>query len=270
MIDGSPSGAGADRFIRVAVSNTGEGGAAEAEVEVPELGGVLRSYTFGGAGLDDGAWHRISVRFRPKGVVVASVDGENPVELTLDADVRSLTEFVSSGYVVVGAEITSAPATPLYSTSSGSASPTEAVDIVPAGGGGGGGGYAMSDFFRGCLGELRVGGVLLPYFTEEQLVNSTASRKFVIRQGSGGGGGGDSLPEASSECVLCYQEECRNGGECRDPSSVFECRCPEGFEDPVCGTNVDECLENRCANGECVDGVASYECRCLPGWTGPL
>ena len=35
------------------------------------------------------------------------------------------------------------------------------------------------NFFRGCIEEVRVAGVLLPFYTEAELVNSTAAMKFV-------------------------------------------------------------------------------------------
>ncbi len=127
--------------------------------------------------------------------------------------------------------------------------------------------YAMADYFRGCLGELRVAGVLLPFFTEEELGNSTASRRFSIRRSEGGVA---SDPDRRRQCVLCFESECRNGGTCLDPLQEFSCHCPAGFEGETCEVNVDECEESRCLNGECVDGVAEYTCRCLPGWTGQL
>ena len=44
--------------------------------------------------------------------------------------------------------------------------------------------YSMDDHFRGCLGELRVAGVLLPFFGEEQLGNRCA---LVQARGDPGG-----------------------------------------------------------------------------------
>ncbi len=242
-----------DRFIRIAVTDGGN-----AEIELPEVGGVVRSYSYG-IDLNDGEWHSLSLSFSPRGVVSATIDGSGSADLTLDSDVPSLGVFVEGGYVIVGAEAaaTQPGSSPrdIYTTDGGSEG--EEVEVVTQTDI-----YAMSDFFRGCLGELRMGGVLLPFYTEEQLVNSTASLKFVVRRSEGD-------VNASSDCVLCYQEECQNGGVCEDPSSVFECRCPEGFEDAVCGTNIDECVNSRCINdGVCVDGIASYRCECLIGWTG--
>ncbi len=108
---------------------------------------------------------------------------------------------------------------------------------------------------------MRIAGILLPFFTESQLVNSTASMKFVA----------DSMADvAPGDCVLCYQNECQNGGTCEDPVEQFDCACPDGFEGPTCAANIDECLDSRCVNGVCLDAVANYTCSCLAGWTGWL
>ena len=117
---------------------------------------------------------------------------------------------------------------------------------------------SFESHFRGCLGQVRLGGILLPFFTEEALVNSTASQKFVI----------ESESDLNEFCTLCYEHECQNGGECKDPYNEFECTCPVGFEDALCSTNIDECANSQCQNGACVDGIANYTCSCDAGWTG--
>ena len=68
----------------------------------------------------------------------------------------------------------------------------------------------------------------------------------------------------------CSKNPCQNGGVCQNPGEVFQCQCPDGFEDDVCSTNIDECVSHGCINGYCQDGVANYTCGCLPGWTGWL
>ena len=73
---------------------------------------------------------------------------------------------------------------------------------------------AEDDFFRGCLGEVRVGGVILPFFTQAQLADSTVARKFVMNQDSEDGNG------IQEECVVCFEQECVNGGTCSNPQEV--------------------------------------------------
>lgn len=116
-------------------------------------------------------------------------------------------------------------------------------------------------FFRGCLREVRLGGVLLPFFDAGDLLNDTSARNF--RPVS-------SLGRLERECKLCFDEECQNGAICVDPSSDYRCDCFRGFEGDVCEVNVDECVDSECVHGSCVDGVANYSCRCEQGWTGWL
>ena len=72
---------------------------------------------------------------------------------------------------------------------------------------------AEDDFFRGCLGQVRVGGVILPFFTQAQLANSTVARKFVMQEGGTAG-------TIQDECIVCFEQECQNGGTCSDPQEV--------------------------------------------------
>ena len=121
-----------------------------------------------------------------------------------------------------------------------------------------------TDFFRGCIGQVRIGGVLLPFY-EPSLLNETNfpnKRKFLTTQIN---------DLVDTGCTLCYENECLNEGKCEDPDEVFECTCPAGFEDPLCETNIDECgLSNACKFGKCMDGVANYTCECEQGWEGWL
>ena len=105
----------------------------------------------------------------------------------------------------------------------------------------------FEDHYRGCMGELRIGGILIPYYTTTELVNDTASVRFdnLFRSQS----------VNTSECIVCFEHECQNGGKCQQPEDEFECTCPKGYEDSLCGTNTNECLVNSCLNGECVDSI---------------
>ena len=121
-----------------------------------------------------------------------------------------------------------------------------------------------TDFFRGCIGEVRIAGTLLPFFTPDWLNETKFPKKtkFLVEDL-------DDLDDAG--CKLCYESECKNDGKCMKPSEKFECDCLPGFEDPVCGTNIDECLlGNKCQNGLCVDGINNYTCSCNVGWEGWL
>ena len=120
------------------------------------------------------------------------------------------------------------------------------------------------DFFRGCIGEVRIAGVLLPFYEPSWLneTNFPNKKKFIAT---------DIQNLNDKGCKLCYETECVHSGYCDDPSEKFECKCLAGFEDPICGTNIDECsIGNMCKNGLCQDGIANYTCDCQEGWEGWL
>ena len=121
----------------------------------------------------------------------------------------------------------------------------------------------LSTFIQGCLGEVRIGGLLLPFFTPEQL-NSTQD-VFQLSVPS------DRLLDLDGTCQLCFVNDCLNGGSCEDPSDSYVCNCNAGFEGDYCGLNIDECQHNECQNNAtCIDHVANYTCQCQPGWDGWL
>merc|ERR1719278_21762 len=135
-----------------------------------------------GANLTDGNWHTVTMEIREAiDIVVRIDDKEDEFEeySTENSTVISLAQFVSNAEVVVGS-----------------------------------GGLGQDiEFFRGCMQEVRIGGVLLPFFTEDELVNSTAGQKFELQQRS------DDV--TMGECVLCHEAECQNGGTCFNPSDKF-------------------------------------------------
>ena len=200
----------------------------QVEVQLPDEDEEDAKFIFG-EGLDDGNWHTVVIR-PSAGLIIGEVDNKQIDDDILEENstMNSLAEFVGQATVVVG---------------------SDGLGQEP-------------DYFRGCMSEVRVGGVLLPFFTEEELVNSTAVKKFVVQERPEDLGMGD--------CVLCYQTECQHGGMCSDPSSEFQCSCQPGFSGPLCETNLDECVDSMCQNGACIDGISNYTCSCQPGWTGWL
>ena len=215
--------------LKISVSN----GMVEAVLPVA---GLVRNFTFG-KDITDGEWHTITIE-NFGGITLGYVDKNESEEFISEGNSTGLDlfTFMKGSRVVLGSE---------YNLN------------------------RFVNFFRGCAQEIRIGGVLLPFFTETELANNatssrfntTTANKFTISQQ-------ESL--SKTQCVLCYQNECLNGGVCNDPSEKFECACPAGFESPTCATNIDECENNSCVHGECVDGIDEYTCECFPGWTGQL
>nr|CAD7398371.1 unnamed protein product [Timema cristinae] len=119
-------------------------------------------------------------------------------------------------------------------------------------------------FFKGCLGEVRIGNSLLPYFSADQLNldNLTSHNYFSLS---------DQLLTMDIGCKLCFDYECQNDGWCANANDSYACECPAGYAEDYCSVNIDECQQNECMNGAtCVDMIANYTCSCPRGWTGWL
>ncbi|KAH9641998.1 hypothetical protein HF086_010510 [Spodoptera exigua] len=119
------------------------------------------------------------------------------------------------------------------------------------------------------MGAVHVGGLLLPYFSEQELfVGATAALlaaqpHYALDAGRAWGAG------AGLGCVLCLERDCQHGGHCADVRSSYACACPPGYAGDFCQLDVDECAAHQCQNGAvCKDGVASYTCICPDGFEG--
>lgn len=117
--------------------------------------------------------------------------------------------------------------------------------------------------FKGCLQEVRLGGILLPLFVSSTLGNTTMAvpDRFELE--------GDAEP--SADCTLCREWDCHNGGRCSDPGTQYGCECSSSFEGDFCEKDVDECAAGKgpCQNGAtCLNMMGSYRCICADGYTG--
>ncbi|XP_043274627.1 protein crumbs isoform X2 [Venturia canescens] len=121
--------------------------------------------------------------------------------------------------------------------------------------------------FKGCLGEVRIGTMLLHYFTYDEVyrnANFTPVEYLSLQRNN----------ETDSEsigCRLCFEDDCKNSGHCHDALTSYVCDCPAGYDKDDCSVDIDECAFNKCKNGAtCIDGIANYTCVCNKGWTGLL
>ena len=246
-------GADNDQFIRLMLEEN------QIKIDLPETDGKMHEY-FVDVDNNDGSWHTIRVRFENNGKVSSYLDGNYYADgsyvegnhLTIDSAVDNLSEFVKkSSKVIVGSSLASSASQSanqnFYSVDSPAEQTTfatlDVIDVYPAN---------YDSQYRGCMRELRIAGVLVPFFTPAQLVNNTASDRFDVETGS------DVVETSVSGCVLCYEHECQNGAKCAEPQEKYECACQPGYEGETCDINIDECLDNKCTNGICVDGIANY------------
>ncbi|XP_066587242.1 protein crumbs isoform X2 [Prorops nasuta] len=133
--------------------------------------------------------------------------------------------------------------------------------------------------FKGCIGEVRIGGMLLHYFTYEEVYQNPNFTPLeylaleVVEEEDNASSSNSSMKNSVVHdrigCRLCFDTDCKNGGYCHDMLSSYVCDCPAGYDQDDCSFNIDECLENKCQNGaSCLDGIANYTCVCNPGWQG--
>ena len=243
-----------NKYIRISIRNE------QLSLEIPEGNKILTDLTtFAGTDILSGDWKSVEIVFAAGGgpTIKARLNNAEFQIITLDSEMDFARFISTSKSIVVGSSTTetSNDQKDVY-RSDQIDSTFESVQVQTEG--------TPTDFFRGCIGEVRIAGTLLPFFTPDWLNETKFPKKtkFLVEDL-------DDLDDAG--CKLCYETECKNDGKCMKPSEKFECDCLPGFEDPVCGTNIDECLlGNKCQNGLCVDGINNYTCSCNVGWEGWL
>ncbi|XP_025835498.1 protein crumbs isoform X2 [Agrilus planipennis] len=117
-----------------------------------------------------------------------------------------------------------------------------------------------TDYFKGCMGEVRIGHLLVPFFTAEDLYQNGKKpvEYFELEK-----------RWLETDCKLCFNTDCFNDGYCIDPKKTYQCQCQPGFTAEDCSVDINECERNECQNNStCLDLIAKYECSCLPGYTG--
>jgi len=122
--------------------------------------------------------------------------------------------------------------------------------------------------FKGCLGEVRIGSMLLHYFTYEKVYQSAnfTPFEFIALKSND-----NATHHNNIGCQLCFDADCKNDGYCFDKTNSYVCECPAGYAEDDCSFNIDECVDSKCQNGAtCVDGIANYTCVCNSGWQGWL
>lgn len=121
---------------------------------------------------------------------------------------------------------------------------------------------AALTYYKGCIDEPRIGGVLLPFFLPDQFINHTVPIIFEAAIVAIQAVGCESDP-------VCDNNQCVNSATCVDVWNEYECTCVFGFDGEMCEYNIDDCVQHDCLfGGRCLDGVASFTCDCLPGTTG--
>lgn len=116
--------------------------------------------------------------------------------------------------------------------------------------------------YKGCLGEVRLGDILLPFYLRSQLSNDTSPDFFEASRVNN---------LETGVCRLCYDADCQQGATCLDDRNSFQCNCSVGYEGQFCEIDIDECQGVVCQNGgTCHDKVGAHVCLCQPGFEGQM
>ncbi|XP_067661789.1 protein crumbs-like isoform X2 [Haliotis asinina] len=167
--------------------------------------------------------------------------------------------------------------------------------------GGTGPGQLWEQPYKGCLEEVRIGGLLLPFYYDNTFHNNNmrtekfealtivdlryGCHKHYVPRISGKNGatceiGWNGKPTCDCRpgftgqwCEVnindCMPTLCQNGGMCIDGVDRVSCKCPKGYMGDRCQQNVDFCNSTVCSNnGSCIEETAGFVCNCTEDYTG--
>lgn len=121
-------------------------------------------------------------------------------------------------------------------------------------------------YYSGCLKEVRIGGILLPFYQQDMFTNFTTEQYFSVKMKL-------NLQDGCVGGTGCTDNQCKHGTACMTGYYGYQCNCTgSGYNGDWCQTNVNDCEVGICYDkynqGKCVDKVNGFYCQCRPGYTG--
>ncbi|CAG9133694.1 unnamed protein product [Plutella xylostella] len=220
-------------------------------------------------------WRQLTLRVNANTLTGAFVDseGREAVGFSESIDAGAWQRLLTEGHITLGGPARRPPrATAQPPTTTAQEEPATEVTVWEySDGDDPAADDAHGEYFKGCLGAVHVGGLLLPFFTEEELFVGSAAALLAAQPHYALLSGRPWGAEAGVGCVLCLERDCAHGGHCADVRTQYTCACPAGYAGDHCELDIDECERHECQHGAtCRDGLAGYECLCADGFEGPF
>ena len=115
-------------------------------------------------------------------------------------------------------------------------------------------------YLHGCLKEVRIGKILLPFFDDDLFVNNTSTERFLLESSR-------ALETGCQAGSMCRYSQCKYG-TCVEDFYDYQCNCTAGYSGRWCDGREDYCTLDSCANGQCVSTMDNFQCRCPAGYSG--
>ncbi|KAF7223337.1 protein crumbs homolog 1 isoform X2 [Nothobranchius furzeri] len=120
-----------------------------------------------------------------------------------------------------------------------------------------------SGVLTGCLGPVRIGGLLLPFHLDAELNIPRPQEEQFVRMTAD-----TALQYGCWGAPVCTPNPCQNGGACEDLFDLHQCMCLPEWTGSLCQNPTDYCNSSPCIFGNCASLPEGFRCECDPGFTG--
>ncbi|KAM7401046.1 hypothetical protein PAMA_005309 [Pampus argenteus] len=115
----------------------------------------------------------------------------------------------------------------------------------------------------GCLGPIKIGGLLLPFHLDTELNLPRPQEEQFVRINV------NASPQYGCwGASVCAPNPCQNEGACEDLFDLHHCVCPSEWTGPLCQDLTDTCASSPCIYGNCTNLSGGYKCVCQQGYSG--
>lgn len=114
--------------------------------------------------------------------------------------------------------------------------------------------------YQGCLQQVRIQGILLPFYNDESFINNTSKERFIL--------GNSKFEHGCQRGSGCNAQQCQHESTCIADYYTYTCNCSDQYAGRWCQNYANHCVMDACVYGICVNTPDSYRCQCYPGFTG--